>query len=390
MSSEMTFFHTDSIERLTLEQIAREASRRGYRTRFSEDLREPTEIGVYCSHNADPRGARFSAVMLHDLGQRHDLWPYFWSQEPWNHYDVGFLPGRVWADRFLSAKRVNRFLAPRRGLFEVGWPKADPIFEPGGAFQREVSTLRETLGLSPDTKTVLYAPSWENDGKQDEFVAAALALDCNIVIKQADWPLSTHAHIARNIDEMEAKYRGHPRVKTIERKTSIMYALALADVLVSDESSVMVEALLFGVPAISVVDWLIPDQTPPRHASVPFDFVRRSRRSELSKDLSDVLTHGHQLNYRGENLSLEKYSDLWFSQRGGSAVLVMDILDATLSGRVAPAADVRQRPGYDGSDSSLIDATLHYLQAKSRYHVQTRQRWEQRVRRRIGRLLGHA
>ena len=75
---------------------------------------------------------------------------------------------------------------------------------------------------------------------------------------------------SQNISDLEAKYRNHPRVKAMDRKTSIMFALALADVIVSEESSVMVEALLFGVPAIAVVDWTIPDRNPPRLASVPF------------------------------------------------------------------------------------------------------------------------
>jgi len=159
MQGEVTFFHTDSIEKLTVREVARIAEARGFRTRFSERLREPAEIGVYCSHNADPSRSEFSVVILHDLGQRHDVWPHFWSQEPWTRYGVGFVRGATWVDQFLSAKPINRFLAPKHGRYAAGWPKAEPIFDATGSFQAELARMRAALALEQSKQTVLYAPS---------------------------------------------------------------------------------------------------------------------------------------------------------------------------------------------------------------------------------------
>ena len=60
-----------------------------------------------------------------------------------------------------------------------------------------------------------------------------------------------------------------------------MTALAICDLVVSDESSVMAEALMFNVPSIAVTDWLIPDTTPSRYASVPMNYVIKCQKSEL-------------------------------------------------------------------------------------------------------------
>ena len=39
------------------------------------------------------------------------------------------------------------------------------------------------VGIDVSKPTILYAPAWENDNKQDEFVQAMLPLDVNIIVK---------------------------------------------------------------------------------------------------------------------------------------------------------------------------------------------------------------
>ena len=61
---------------------------------------------------------------------------------------------------------------------------------------------------------------------------------------------------------------------------------------VSDESSVMAEALMFGKPSVAVTDWMIPDEDPPRPASVPMDYVIKCEKKDLrEKVLSCCLCH---------------------------------------------------------------------------------------------------
>lgn len=60
-----------------------------------------------------------------------------------------------------------------------------------------------------------------------------------------------------------------------------MTALELCDMVVSDESSVMSEAVMFGKPSVAVTDWLIPDTVPSRFASVPMNYVLKCKKVEL-------------------------------------------------------------------------------------------------------------
>ena len=72
---------------------------------------------------------------------------------------------------------------------------------------------------------------------------------------------------------------------------SIMTAIALCDLLVSDESNVMIDAILLNKPSIAVTDWLIPDETPSRPASVPVDFVIKCHKAELRQTAEAVMAH---------------------------------------------------------------------------------------------------
>ena len=63
-----------------------------------------------------------------------------------------------------------------------------------------------------------------------------------------------------------------------------MTALAMSDIIVSDESNVMAEALMFGKLSIAVADWLIPDCTPSRYAN-PMDYVIKTTKKDLRKDV---------------------------------------------------------------------------------------------------------
>lgn len=90
----------------------------------------------------------------------------------------------------------------------------------------------------------------------------------------------------------------------IEPEESIMTALAMSDLVVSDESSVMAEALMFDVPSIAVTDWLIPDTTPSRHASVPMDYVIKCKKLELQDCVQRFLSSPENYDSIIENRKL--------------------------------------------------------------------------------------
>ncbi len=281
IAKEITFFYTDKGEYFNLEPIAKEGVKRGYQVKFTQEMHEKAEIGIYCQHVCFPENAKFSLILLHDMMQRHDIWPNIWSRERWDNFDIGILPGKDWTKRWRRSAGWN-FSNPRLGVYELGYPKGDDI--KNSAFLEEVEEIKKKLGLK-FPYTVLYAPSWENDEKEDDFVRALQSLEINLLIKQASWSKSFQG-VIRNIEEMRKMHEGkYDNVYYLEPEESILVALHICDLIVSDESSVMVEGLLYGKPSIAVRDWLIPDTVPPRFAVIPNDYVYKCKKVELREQV---------------------------------------------------------------------------------------------------------
>ncbi len=286
IEKKITFFYTDRGEYLNLEPVAKEAARRGYEVNFTKDINEKAEIGVYCQHYSQPENSKFSVVLLHDMAQGHNRWPDFWNAEPWNRYDMGILPGNDWAERWKTSAAFY-YANPKRGAFLFGYPKSD--YAESAEFLEDARRRRDELGLIYDT-TILYAPSWEYGDKEEDFIRALASLKVNLLIKQSDWP-PFYSDIIKNIHDMRQRHEGkYENVYYMEMTDNIWLALKMCDLVVSDESSVMTEALMFGIPSIAVTDWLIPDKTPPRPASVPFDYVHKCKKVELREYVERILS----------------------------------------------------------------------------------------------------
>ena len=327
----ITFFHTDEVERQTAQPIATEAVTRGHSVRFSTDILEPCVIGVYCQHESCPRHADFSVVMLHDLAQGHNRWPDIWHNEPWDHFDLGILPDPSWSARWQACSAAP-YTRPRLGVFELGWPKADALFPQSGDASED-SGLRRRLNLR-HPHTILYAPSWENDGKQEDFVQSLKGLPVNLLLKQAPWS-PAYPEILSNIAAMNLHHRNlQENIHIIDPALGIMDCLAIADLVVSEESSVLIEALLLNIPGIAVTDWPIPDCRPPRPPSVPFPFLIKTPKSALKETVRQVLA---DLGSHKKRLIAER--DQQFSLLGSSSAAIIDVITAGVHGeqpRIAP------------------------------------------------------
>jgi tetratricopeptide (TPR) repeat protein len=335
----ITFFYTDNCERQALAPVADEAASRGFPIQWSTDSRQYAEVGVYCEHACKPN-AGFSIILLHDLAQRHDIWPHFWHHEPWSAFDMGIVPGADWVDRW-QTQAVFAKARPKLGVFDLGWPKADLVYRNQDEFKQQAQALREQMGLKYE-RSILYAPSWENHGKQDDFVQALKDLPVNLLLKQAPWS-EKYRWVLNNIDEMDALHRGcADNVYVIDREISIMYCLGLADVMVSDESSVLTEALLLDVPGVAVIDWVIPDTNPPRPACVPYDYVTKTTRAGLRDTVLDVLERPQ--HYQAE-ISINKQQQ--FAHLGESARLIVDNLLAALQGQPLPTPALKPQVEID-------------------------------------------
>lgn len=282
----ITFFYTDKGEYYNVKPIADEAEKRGYQVIFTDNIKEKAEIGIYCQHVCFPENSKFSVILLHDLAQGHLRWPNIWEWERWDKYDLGILPCKSWAERW-SQCACQYYANPRCGVFDFGYPKGDLTFSE--TLKNRAAQLRQELNLKYDT-SILYAPSWENDGKEHDFISSLSGLKVNLLIKQAHFPAEM-ANIIENIRQMRALHEGnYPNVYYIEPEESIQTALILCDYVVSDESSVMSEAIMFDKLSISVTDWLIPDTTPSRNAYFPLDYVIKCRKSQLYETVNNLLT----------------------------------------------------------------------------------------------------
>lgn len=314
---EITFFYTDMGEYYNLKPIAEMAESRGYQTIFTKDIHQTAEIGIYCQHICYPENSRFSIILLHDLAQGHDRWPNLWDLERWDKFDIGIVPGQFWANLW-SKCACQYYTNPRCGTYQFGYPKSD--LTSSDTLLKRANELKKQLHLKYDF-SILYAPSWENDGKEDDFVKALSSLKVNLLIKQAHWN-EKYTHIIQNIKEMRTLHEGkYDNVYYIEPEESIMTALSMCDLVVSDESSVMAEALMFGVSSIAVTDWLIPDTTPSRYACVPMDYVIKCKKSELRKSVEKFIASPDIYNTAFEN------GNLLFSNAGHCCSDIMDAIE---------------------------------------------------------------
>ena len=325
IKKEITFIHMDHVEHQIYEPIAKEAQRRGYTVKFSTNKCTKCEIGFYCQHVNFPEYSKFSVIMLHDIIQQYSNWPDLWFREPWNIYNIGILPGATWENNWNQCSKYY-YANPKNGMYKVGWPKADVIGDIDiKAYRRENC---KKYGIDLNKKSILYAPSWECDGKQNDFVQSMLKLDVNILIKQYAVDPELFPNTYKEIQRMYELHKNNPRVIILDSKINILNAIALSDILVSDESSTMCEAVMMGIPAVSVSNWLIPDVTPKRYPSVKYDFVSKTTKENLTNHIYYILE-----NYSVFKKEAEDYSRDNFPNIGKCASIIMDIVDDVLLGK---------------------------------------------------------
>ena len=288
VKKEICFICTDKGEYYNILPLAKEASRRGYLVRIESERNTKCEIGIYCQHICHPQNAVFSVILLHDMLQDYSHWPNLWDCEPWGDFDLGILPGDSWMQRWRQCGALY-YANPRLGVYTLGYPKSDTIRT--SDHTEHVSFLREKLNFRYN-RTVLYAPSWENDNKESDFVNALSSLPINLLIKQAQW----NADYDKMLNELREKHESQfDNLYYMEPEESIMTALDLCDIVVSDESNVMIEALLFNKPSISITDWYVPNGKTKQYTSFPMEYAIHCSIKELRQKIEAFL--GNKLNY---------------------------------------------------------------------------------------------
>lgn len=323
LKKNITFIYMDSAEKAFMTLLAEEANKRGFKTRITNNKFEKCEIGVYCQHVNFPQYSKFSVIMLHDIIQQYGNWPDIWLREPWNKYDIGILPSRQWGENWKKCSQYF-YTKPKLGMYQVGWPKADRVANIDKKKYRKNFNIQ--YNLDDNKPTILYAPAWENDRKQDDFVKAMLELNVNILIKQWDADPEKFPQVVANIKEMYELHKDIEGVTILPPSMNIFDAILACDILVSEESSTMSEAAMLGIPAISVSDWLIPDVVPSRYPECNYDFVIKSTKRNLKDCVYEILE-----NYSVYKRNVEVYSEQNFSNIGCSCQMIIDIIEDAIS-----------------------------------------------------------
>jgi hypothetical protein len=160
---------------------------------------------------------------------------------------------------FANRDRLNRYVeaglvdpeSPRAAL--IGYPKVDCLVD--GSLDR--AAVSASLGLERRKPTVLYAPTWSPHSSLNRLgeaiVSALAALDVNVLVKLHDRSLDASDRGAGGVD-------WRARLADLCQKGAVHLAegadacpyLAVADVLVTDHSSVGFEFMLLDRPLVIV------------------------------------------------------------------------------------------------------------------------------------------
>lgn len=317
---EVCFYPTDNVEERFVDPTVRELERLGISAAVDVNMSKHSKVGIFLGHHSKnkPDLATTSIIMLHDLGQAHNVWPNFWRREPWGKYDYGILPNKLWGNMYrdqyvaellttikgelqnvsdltsLGSKTEFSFqftspFFPKNGVQVVGWPKykLDTFLQKKQNFIREFGTFAER-----ETLNILYAPSWEFNNQQDGLINSIVDLPVHIFVKHQHWLGDGGAHMER-VNEMAKIHKGRwPNVTILDPKTDIFDALVRADCVISEESSTLTEGTMVGVLPFAVSDWLVPDTSPPRQASVPYPYVTKILSCEIRKTFENLIQPG--------------------------------------------------------------------------------------------------
>ena len=318
--TDICFYPTDDVELNFISATVEGLRQKNFEPTIDLTMSRKSDVGVFLAHSSKnkPNLAGTSVVMLHDLGQAHNRWPFFWRQEPWGKYDYGILPNKFWGDMYrdqycaeilmtlrsqisetqdlsslksytqLNVQFHSPFF-PKNGVEVIGWPK----YNLNSFLQNREAYLTQNGNLQQrKTLNVLYAPSWEYNHQQDKFINSIVDLAVHIYVKQQYWLGDGGVHMER-VNQMENLHKNRwKNVTILDPKTDIFDALVYADCIVSDESSTLTEGLMVGVLPFAVTDWLVPDVSPPRKASVPYPYVTKIEQSEIRGTIQNLMLPG--------------------------------------------------------------------------------------------------
>ena len=90
------FFYLREEEKQIFLNLAPELKKENFNIKFSKNLSGKADIGFYCQTDIKKINSNVSAIFLGGMDQGRVDWPNMWKKQPWNKFDLGFLPGKHW------------------------------------------------------------------------------------------------------------------------------------------------------------------------------------------------------------------------------------------------------------------------------------------------------
>jgi hypothetical protein len=156
---------------------------------------------------------------------------------------------------FINEDRLRRYVESGRIRRDqavlIGFPKLDDLVN--GRWQRD--TVLRSLGLSAETDTVLYAPTFSTANSLHDageaIVDTLLGTGRNVIVKLHDRSMVPHRTYTAGVDwpERLARFEAHPRF-ALARMADAGPLLAAADLMVTDHSTVGFEFAALDRPIV--------------------------------------------------------------------------------------------------------------------------------------------
>jgi len=268
-------------DRAAIEGIAQEASNRGYDVTFTRDFSTPADIGIYARYRPE-MNSKLSVIMFHGIDDAYNQ--TYWPGPDWGQFDIGLLPGKRAVENWKKQSHHPE-AKPRLGAFEVGWPKADRV--KSTEFEQSVDSVASELGLHSE-HVILYAPTSEDHDKIHQFVDHCGEVADKLLIKHAPYEQLAYTDEYDSLEELYAEYDSDEDIHIFDPTDDIMVCLALADIVVSDQSSVLNEAILTDTIPISVSDWPIRNGSTGSEKDFRTDFVLSTELAQLAHRIREV------------------------------------------------------------------------------------------------------
>ena len=306
MKKKIIFYFRDFKEKQLFEYVSIHLNKKKFNINFTKNFNMKSDIGFYAS---EPRfikkiNSKVSFISLGGMDQGKLYWPNLWLKESWARFDFGILPGKKWANRWKQSSWYDKS-RPKVGVILTGWPKSENL-------------KKFKIKKSNKLNTILYAPCFETDDKGKDVVDAIKNTKIKLLIKHLPWNESHEVikfkDVRKNINEMTryAQLKLGKKSTIINSTDNIMNYYNKADILITDESSVMYEALLYNLPSLSCSDWPMRtnNTNKPRKIKIDKEVCNYTNKNNLKNAIFSVFKNKKKLKKKVLNKKRDHFSYL--------------------------------------------------------------------------------